>query len=253
VDFFREQEEILGAINAVGVACFGPVDLNLKSPKYGFVTTTPKLAWRDADVVGTLTRALQLPVGFDTDVNGAAVGEGLWGAGRGLENFIYLTIGTGVGGGAVVNGRPVHGLIHPEMGHMHLAHDWQKDPFAGACPYHGDCLEGMAAGPAMNKRWGQPAETLPADHPAWELEAEYLAQAVSNLVVCFSPQRIILGGGVMQQPQLFSAVRRKTLQLLNGYVQSQEILEHVDEYIVPPGLGNRAGSLGALALAMQAA
>jgi fructokinase len=143
----------------------------------------------------------------------------------------------------------MHGLIHPEMGHMRLPHDWTADPFAGACPYHGDCLEGMAAGPAMEKRWGQRAETLPADHPAWALEAHYLALGLVNLICTLSPQRIIMGGGVMAQPQLFPLIRRKTQELLNGYVQSPQILERIDQYIVPPGLGNRAGVLGAIALA----
>ncbi|TLN24506.1 ROK family protein, partial [bacterium] len=160
--------------------------------------------------------------------------------------------GTGIGGGAICAGKPLHGLVHPEMGHIRLPHDSQVDPFNGNCPYHGDCFEGMASGPALNRRWGVPAEKLPPDHPAWELEAHYIAAALSTFILTLSPQRIILGGGVMAQSQLFPMVRNKVPVLLNGYVQSKTLLENIEGYIVPPGLGNQAGSLGAVALAMQA-
>lgn len=252
ITFFKEQAEKGGeAVKAVGVGCFGPVDLNLSSQTYGYITTTPKIAWQNADVVGTLNKALGVPVAFDTDVNAAAIGEGRWGAAQGLDNFIYLTIGTGVGGGAIFNGKPIHGLVHPEMGHIRLMHDWQADPFPGICPYHGDCFEGMTAGPAMKARWNQPAETLSMEHPAWALEAHYIALALSDLICAFSPTRIILGGGVMQQEALFPMIRTETLKLLNDYVQSSTILKAIDQYIVPPGLGGRAGVLGSLALAMN--
>ena len=178
------------------------------------------------------SRALNLPVAFDTDVNGAALGEGRWGAAQGLDTFIYLTIGTGIGGGAMVGGSLLHGLLHPEMGHVRLPHDRQQDPYPG--------------------RWGRPAETLPVDHPAWSLEAHYLALGLVNFIVTLSPQRMILGGGVMEQAHLFPLVRRRVLELLNGYVQSPRLLEAIDTYIVPPALGRRAGVLGALALAQQA-
>jgi len=160
-----------------------------------------------------------------------------------------LTIGTGIGGGGLSSGKLLHGLIHPEMGHIRLPHDLARDPFPGACPYHGDCLEGLASGPALEKRWGARAETLPPDHPAWKLEARYLALALVNFICTLSPQRIILGGGVMEQAQLFPLIRREVQQLLNGYVQSPVIIENIDAYIVPPGLGKRAGVLGAIALA----
>jgi fructokinase len=248
--FFREQAK-KEPLAALGIASFGPVDPNPASSTFGYITTTPKPHWANTDLAGSVGRALGVPVGFDTDVNGAALGEYRWGAAQGLDTFIYLTIGTGLGGGGLVNGRLMHGLIHPEMGHVRLPHDWATDPFAGACPYHGDCLEGMAAGPAMEKRWGQPAETLPSDHPAWSLEAHYLALGLVNFICTLSPQRIIMGGGVMEQPQLFPLISRKTQELLNGYVQSPEIIERIDRYIVPPGLGNRAGVLGAIALAEQ--
>ncbi len=234
---------------ALGVATFGPVDLDPSSPTYGFITSTPKPHWGFANLLGPLQDALQVPAAFDTDVNGAAVGEGRWGAARGLQNFVYLTIGTGVGGGGVIGGKPMHGLVHPEMGHMLLRRDPARDPYPGACPFHGDCLEGLCAGPALAKRWGAPAETFGPDHPAWALEAEYIAAALHNLTCILSPQRIILGGGVMQQPFLFPMIRQELVRQLNGYVQSPAILQQIDRFVVPPGLGNRAGSLGSIAMA----
>jgi len=249
IEFFRSQPDDL---DAIGIASFGPVDPNPASPTYGYVTTTPKPGWAQTDLTGTIGRALGVPVGFDTDVNGAALGEYRWGAAQGLDTFIYLTIGTGLGGGGLANGRPMHGLIHPEMGHIRVPHDWEADPFAGTCPYHGDCLEGLAAGPAIEGRWGQPGATLPPEHPAWELEARYLALGVVNFITTLSPQRVIMGGGVMQQTQLYPLIRREVQALLNGYVQAPEILDQIDAYIVPPGLGNQAGVLGAIALAEAA-
>ncbi|MDF2628016.1 MAG: fructokinase [Symbiobacteriaceae bacterium] len=250
VAFFREQPE---PVAAVGVGSFGPVDPNPASPTYGFVTSTPKPGWRNADVRGPIAAALGVPVGFDTDVNAAALGEYRWGAAAGLDTFVYLTVGTGIGGGGMLAGRLMHGMIHPEMGHMRIPHDRQADPYAGFCPYHGDCLEGLAAGPALERRWGRKAAELPPDHPAWALEAEYLALGLMNLVCTLSPQRIILGGGVMGQAHLFPLVRARVQALLNGYVEAPAILEDIDQYIVPPGLGERAGVLGAIALAEEAA
>jgi fructokinase len=249
--FFRrnQKEEPLAAI---GIASFGPVDPNPYSPTFGYITTTPKPGWAHTDVAGTIRRALGIPVGFDTDVNAAALGEYRWGAAQGLDTFIYLTIGTGIGGGGMVNGKLIHGLIHPEMGHILIPHDRDLDPYAGFCPYHGDCLEGLAAGPALEERWGQRGETLPADHPAWQLEAEYLALGLVNFICILSPQRIIVGGGVMQRLHLLPLVRHRVRELLNGYLQVPMLLEHLDDYIVPPELGNRAGVLGAIALGQQA-
>lgn len=252
IAFFREQREQHGELAALGIAAFGPLDPDPASPTYGYITSTPKPGWANTDFAGPLARALNLPVAFDTDVNGAALGEGRWGAAQGLDTFIYLTIGTGIGGGAMVGGSLLHGLLHPEMGHVRLPHDRQQDPYPGRCPYHGDCLEGLASGPAIAARWGRPAETLPVDHPAWSLEAHYLALGLVNFIVTLSPQRMILGGGVMEQAHLFPLVRRRVLELLNGYVQSPRLLEAIDTYIVPPALGRRAGVLGALALAQQA-
>ena len=239
-------------LTAIGVASFGPVDPDLRSPSFGYVTTTPKPGWAQTNFVGPLRDALGVPVGFDTDVNGAALGEHRWGAAQGLDTFVYLTIGTGLGGGGMVNGKLVHGLMHPEMGHMLVPHNWEADPYAGFCPYHGDCWEGLCAGPALEGRWQTRAENLPLDHPAWELEAHYLALGLVNIICTLSPQRIIMGGGVMDQSHLFPLVHNNVYMMLNGYIQAAQILENMDSYIIPPGLGSRAGVLGAIALAQDA-
>jgi len=249
IAFFRDVRAQGATLRAVGIAAFGPLDPNPTSPTFGYITTTPKPGWAHADFVGPLRAALGLPVGFDTDVNGAALGEGKWGAAQGLDTFVYLTIGTGIGGGALAEGRLLHGLMHTELGHIRIPHDWGDDPFPGVCPYHGDCFEGLACGPAIEARWGQRAETLPPDHPAWALEARYIALALVNTLLSLCPQRIILGGGVMEQAHLFPLIRQEVVALLNGYVQVPAILRDIECYIVPPGLGNRAGVLGAIALA----
>lgn len=247
VDFFKPY-----TLGAVGIGTFGPVDLDLHSPTYGFITSTPKIGWRQADLRGSVARALNVPVAFDTDVNAAAFGEQYWvPENRGLEPFLYITVGTGIGVGVLVNGKPLHGLIHPEAGHYRIPHDWKEDPFPGICPFHGDCLEGLASGPAIARRWGQPAETLPADHPAWNLETNYVALALANLIYSFSPRKIVVGGGVFQSPGLLEAVRQKVLRYLNGYIQSTLILESIDQFIVPPSLGSRSGVLGAIGMAVE--
>ncbi len=249
LDFFRSFE----GLSAVGIACFGPLDPNPRSPTWGYVTTTPKPGWAHTEFAGLVQRVLKVPVGFDTDVNAAALAEHRWGAAQGLDSCLYLTVGTGIGGGALVEGHLIHGLMHPEMGHVRIPHDFQADPFPGLCPYHGDCLEGLACGPAIKARWGQPAETLPPDHPAWALEAHYLALGLVAYIVTLSPQRIMLGGGVMAQTHLFPLIRQEVQTLLNGYIQSPALLGQIQDYIVPPALGNRAGVLGAIALAQEAA
>jgi fructokinase len=247
VAFFQEQKK--RKLSAVGVGSFGPIDLHPESSTFGFITSTPKADWQYFDLAGTLQRELDIPIGFDTDVNAAAAGEARWGAGRGIADVLYLTVGTGIGGGALVNGEVIHGLLHPEMGHIRIPHDLQADPYPGGCPYHHDCLEGLASGPAMEARWGIPATRLPSDHPGWALEARYLALGLANWVCTLSPERMILGGGVMQQPQLFPMVRQELLRLLNGYIHAPALLDNIDTYVVPPELGNRAGALGALVLA----
>jgi fructokinase len=250
VDFLRA----LGGdrLMAVGIASFGPVDLHRDSPTYGFITSTPKLAWQNTDLAGAVARALNVPVGFDTDVNGAALGETRWGAAQGVSDSVYLTVGTGIGGGAIVHGRVLHGMLHTEMGHIRIPHDLVRDPFPGVCPFHGDCLEGLATGPSIEQRWGKPAGELPPDHPAWALEARYLALALNNWVCSLSPKRFVLGGGVMNQAHLFPMIRRDLAALLNGYIRTPEIETGLEAYVVPPKLGPRAGVLGSLVLAEQA-
>ncbi len=250
IDFFDVQSKEFGPVAAIGVGSFGPVDPNVNSSTFGFITSTPKPGWRETNVVGPLRDALGVPVAFDTDVNAAALGEWRWGTARGLDCFLYLTIGTGIGGGGMINGRLMHGLIHPEMGHVRVPHDRTRDPYEGHCPFHGDCLEGLASGPALEDRWEQPAETLPRDHPAWDLEADYLAWALVNFICTLSPERIIIGGGVMRS-HLFDPVRDKVQTFLAGYVDSPAITEAIDMFIVPPGLDNRAGVLGAIALGQR--
>ena len=249
LEFFRAQRAALGPLTAAGVASFGPVDLDPASATYGFITSTPKPGWAHTDIVGPVRQALGVPVQFDTDVNAAALGEGRWGAAQGLDHFLYLTVGTGIGGGGLVGGAMLHGLVHPEMGHVRIPHDRTADPYEGHCPFHGDCLEGLACGPAMNARWGRPAEELSDDHPAWALEARYLALALNDFVCTLSPRRIILGGGVMERLSLFPKIHRELRSLLNGYVQAPQITTHIDRYVVPPAFGPRAGLIGALALA----
>ncbi len=251
IDFFAPYTR-RGELAAIGIASFGPVDLNPRSPTYGYITTTPKPEWSHVDLRGRVQNALSIPVAFDTDVNAAAFGEHFWTAeNHTLDPFVYVTVGTGVGVGVLANGRPLHGLVHPEAGHYAIPHDRHKDPFPGICPYHGDCLEGLASGTAMNQRWGQRAEALPDSHPAWDLESEYIALALTNMIYAYSPQRIVLGGGVAQHPGLHDSVRRKVHQYLNGYVQSPMVLDHMEDYIVAPSLGNRSGGLGAIALAID--
>ena len=241
-----------GQIEAIGVASFGPVDLDPKSATYGFITATPKPGWSNTDVRGALQRALNVKVAFDTDVNAAALGEFLWGTSQGCDPSLYLTIGTGIGGGYLKDGRSLVGLLHPEMGHLRIPHNWELDPFVGNCPFHGDCFEGLASGPAIEKRLGVSGAVVPETDPFWYVESEYIALALVNFIVTLSPKKIILGGGVMQREFLFTKVRRRVQELLNGYVVSKILLKQIDGYIVPPGLGNQSGSLGAIALAMQA-
>lgn len=247
IDYFKGKD-----IEALGIGSFGPLCLDPEAAEFGAITTTPKLPWRDFPLRKAFLDALGVPVGIDTDVNAAALGEATYGAGKGLDSLVYYTIGTGVGGGALVDGRLVHGLVHPEMGHMLLRPDPRDPTPHGFCPYHDGCLEGMANGPAIEKRWGVSAKELPEDHIAWDIEAEYLAQMCVNTIVTLSPKRIVLGGGVMHQMHLFPKIRRRTLELLNGYVAHPAVLEQIDGYIVPPGLGDNAGAVGSLLLGVEA-
>lgn len=246
--FFDEKN-----IDALGLGCFGPIDPDLNSPTYGYITTTPKSGWENFNIIGLLQEHYpNLPIGFDTDVNGAVLGEVYFGSAKGLENALYLTIGTGIGGGAIVEGNLVHGLLHPEMGHMMLIVR-EDDKYQGKCPYHKTCFEGLASGPAIEERWGIKGSEIPVDHPAWDLEAWYIAQALAIYVLTLSPKKIILGGGVMYQQQLFPLIRKYLQERLNGYIQKDEITStKINDYIVYPGLGDNAGICGALALAKMA-
>lgn len=239
-------------IAALGIGSFGPVDLDPISPSYGWITKTPKPGWRDTPLLPPMRDKLGVPTGIDTDVNAAALAEWKLGAAKGLNSCMYVTVGTGIGAGLVIEGKLVHGLVHPEMGHMLLRQEPDDPTPAGFCPYHQGCLEGLASGPAIEKRWGRKGQELLPEHEAWDLEASYLAQMCMNAVCAYSPEKIILGGGVMQQKHLFPMIRRKTLALLNGYIQSQKILDQIDSYIVEPDLGIKSGALGALLLARMA-
>ena len=252
VEFFHSATEQHGPLASIGVGSFGPVDVHSDSSTFGHITATPKPHWSHVDVVGTLRQAFPVPFGFDTDVNAAALGETLWGAGQGASVVIYMTVGTGIGAGVLHNGELLHGLVHPEMGHQRIPHDRDRDPYAGHCPFHGDCLEGLASGAAMTDRWGKPGSELGDDHPAWELEAEYLALGITNMTLLLSPQRVIVGGGVMKQPGLIDSVRTHTLRLLADYVKHPLMQSDLSRFVVPPGLGDESGILGALALAQQA-
>lgn len=246
IAYFQDKE-----IAAMGIGSFGPIDVDPNSATYGHVTTTPKPGWTGFDVLGTLQKEFPVPYGWDTDVNAAAYGEATWGAAQGVDSCVYFTIGTGVGIGVYTEGRLVHGLIHPEGGHM-LVRRHQDDDFAGSCPYHGDCLEGLAAGPALEQRWGIKGQDIADDHQAWQLEAYYIGQAVTNAILLLSPQKIILGGGVMHRKHLFPLIHQQVQQNLNGYVHSEKVTEAIDQYIVSPSLGDNAGLCGALALGLAA-
>ncbi|MGD7008653.1 ROK family protein [Metabacillus sp. 84] len=237
-------------INALGVGTFGPADLNPASASYGNITTTPKVKWADFPLLSTLQKELNVPAAFDTDVNAAALGELTWGAARGLDSCMYMTVGTGIGVGAVVDGKVLHGMNHPEMGHI-LVRRHPSDSFQGLCPYHGDCLEGLAAGPAIEKRWGKKGTELADRLEVWELEADYIAQALVNYALIFGPKRMILGGGVMKQQQLFPLIREKFKIYMNGYLQNS-FLDDLETYIVPPALNDFAGLKGSIALAVLA-
>ncbi len=251
INFFQNIKAE-GELAALGIGAFGPIDAHPGSPSYGHITSTPKTAWINCDIVGAMRQAFDVPIGFETDVATAALGEYEWGAGHGLRHIIYVTVGTGIGAASVIDGQLMPGMGHQEMGHILVPHDLSADPFPGNCPYHHDCLEGLACGGAIKARWHVPsALDLPADHPAWDLEAGYLAAALMTYVLTLSPERIIMGGGVMKQMHLFPKIREKLLTKLNGYISESRLLTQIDEFIVPPGLSERAGVAGAIALARR--
>ncbi len=246
IEFFADKE-----LDAMGIACFGPVDVRENSATYGNILFTPKIAWRNFPMVKTMKEGLKnIPVGFDTDVNGSLLGEVTWGAAKGLTDAVYFTIGTGIGMGAISGGNLVHGMLHPEVGHIKMS-ILEGDNFAGICPNHGACFEGMACGPALEKRCGKPAKDLAKDDPVWEIEAGYIAQAITSVIFTLSPQKIILGGGVIGQKQLFPLIRNKTLENINGYIDTKE-LRNISNYIVPAALNGNQGIMGAVKLAEMA-
>jgi fructokinase len=246
IEYFEDKQ-----IESIGIGSFGPINIDAGSAEFGFVTTTPKVGWSGYPFLNTLKEVFDVPYGWDTDVNAAAFAEAKWGAAKGLDSCVYYTIGTGVGVGVYSEGKLVHGLVHPEGGHV-LTRRHQQDTFAGICPYHGDCLEGMASGPALEERWKEKGFELAPDHQAWEMEAYYIAQAVTGTILMLSPKKIILGGGVMHQLQLFPMIRDQVKKSLNGYVSADAIQNNIESYIIPPGLGNNSGLCGALALGIEA-
>lgn len=245
IDYFKDKN-----ISALGIGCFGPIDLNKNSDTYGFITTTPKLAWRNCDIVGRLKEALNIPIGFDTDVNGSLLGEATWGAAKDKNCAIYITVGTGVGVGVMVDGKLLHGMLHPEAGHM-LMTMHPEDKYSGKCPYHKTCLEGLAAGPAIEERWGKKGIELSSDKKVWELEAYYIAQAIYNYILVLSPQIIILGGGVMHQEVLFPLIRKEIQRLNKDYLLTKELAD-LDNYIVSASLNDDQGIMGAIKLGLNA-
>ena len=247
IGFFRDKP-----IEALGIGSFGPLALDPRDAEYGSITTTPKPGWGHFPLRRALMDALNVPTGIDTDVNAAALAEMRLGAGAGAGSLVYYTVGTGIGGGAVFEDRMLHGLVHPEMGHMLMRPDPRDPAPKGFCPYHDGCLEGLASGPAIEKRWDASAKDLPPEHVAWDIEAEYLSQMCANTILMLSPGRIVLGGGVMHQAHLFPKIRALTLAKLNGYVAHPDIILRMDGFIVPPGLGDNAGAAGALLLAARA-
>lgn len=246
VEFFQGK-----GISALGIGCFGPVDLNRKSGTYGYITSTPKLAWQNYPIVAEFRNALGIPVGFDTDVNAAALGEATWGCTRDVENSIYVTVGTGVGVGVIIGRKPYHGMMHPEAGHV-ILHRHPNDPMVGsACPFHENCVEGLAAGPSLEKRWGVKGAELSGRKAVWELEAYYIGQALADYILMLSPERIVLGGGVTHQPVLMDLVRKETVRQLGGYLKGPAF-DHPENYIVGVSLNDNQGAMGAIKLAMDA-
>lgn len=246
IDFFRGK-----GIRALGIGCFGPVDLNKKSPTYGYITSTPKLAWQNFPIVAEFQKALGVPVGFDTDVNAAALGEATWGCTKDVENSIYITVGTGVGVGVIIGGKPYHGMMHPEGGHILLARH-PEDPMVGSgCPFHENCLEGLAAGPSLEKRWGVKGAELTGRKEVWQLEAYYIGQALADYILILSPERIVLGGGVTHQEGLLALIRQETAKQLAGYIRTAAT-QNLDSYIVGVSLNDNQGVMGAVKLAMDA-
>ena len=250
--YFQDQAKAFNVkLESIGIGSFGPLDLDPESKTFGYITSTPKQGWQFTNIKGKIENSLQVPVIIDTDVNTSALGEFLSLSKQDINCFVYITIGTGIGGGFIINGELVHGLVHPEFGHIKIPHDKRIDPFVGICPYHRDCFEGLASGPALKERWHISPSLLPKKHMAWELEAHYISLALMNLICTISPQKIILGGGVMHQIHLFEKIHQKTQLLLNNYIKSKYLEDHIRDYITPPQLKDNSGIFGALDLAKK--
>ena len=246
IAYFREKE-----IEALGIGSFGPIDPDRQSSTYGYITSTPKLSWANYNIVGEFKQSLHCPVEFDTDVNSSVLGEVTFGSARGKDSVLYLTVGTGIGAGIYVEGNLLHGMLHPEAGHI-LLRKREDDNYQGKCPYHDSCFEGLASGPSIEERWGQRGEFLSDREEVWDLEAYYIGQALTDYILTISPQMIILGGGVMKQTSLYPKIRGYVTAFLNGYIKTDE-LKDMERYIVPASLGGNQGIMGCLALARQAA
>jgi fructokinase len=256
IEYFKAKQDAAETpddkLKAIGIACFGPVDVRPSSKTYGNILYTPKIPWRNFPMVKTVREALDdIPVGFDTDVNGSLLGEATWGCAKGLTDAVYFTIGTGIGMGAMAGGQLIHGMLHPEAGHIMMA-PIAGDEYKGHCPSHGTCFEGMACGPAVEDRWGKPGKELRDMPEVWDLEAKYIAQALVDVIYILSPQKIILGGGVMGQAQLFPLIRKYVLENVNSYIDTKE-LRNINSYITPAALNGNQGIMGALKLAAMAA
>jgi len=251
IGYFKDFEKKRNKLDAIGIGSFGPVDLDVSSDTYGYITSTPKPGWGNTDVVGTFKRAFNVPVGFDTDVNGAILGEVTYGAAKGAQSAIYITIGTGVGVGVYYDGKLMHGLMHPEAGHILLMRH-PSDTYKGKCPFHNNCMEGLASGPAVEERWGAPGRELSDKKEVWELESFYIAQAITNYILCYSPQKIILWGGVMHQESMFCLIRKQVKEMLGGYIKNPILEGDLSEYIISPGLLEDPGIKGAIKLGLLA-
>lgn len=246
--FLKAQDEV--EIEAIGVGCFGPLVLDKNSENFGMIEFSRHDSWNEVNLFKEFSKRIGLPIFLDTDVNAAVLGEYLWGAGQGLDNFVYLTIGTGIGGGAIVDGKIHHGIQHPEMGHMLIAHDINEDDFEGGCNFHGYCFEGLASGTALRRRWGIPAEEIPADHEAWDFEAKYLATGIFNIFLVLGPQRVALGGSVMKASGLIEKIREKIGGIAKGYILKEQNLKNIEEMLTLPELGEYSGRFGSVALAI---
>lgn len=234
-------------ISSIGIGSFGPIDSDLNSDKYGFITNTPKLLWKDFDFLGTLKSVFNIPMYWTTDVNASANGEYHFGHGKDLSSIVYVTIGTGVGGGAIQNGEFIGGASHPEMGHM-IVHPHSSAEKSGNCPYHDFCLEGLASGPAIEHRTGVKGKDLDTNSIEWDIEAYYIAQAVYNITYTLRPERVILGGGVMNKELLLEKVQNQYQELAGNYLD----IDDIKTYIVMPKLGDEAALKGCYKLAEKA-